>query len=1216
MTEEPVDAFVNTANDVFQQAGDIKQTQQNSSEMLDIDDFNTVDVSSFEIQPTFMKFLEQAYKNKLREIEEAHGVKIIRNENATQVQIHSSEILNNPHSYQEGCDAFIDLYQKLFPNVSLEVIDLKSADDKALIIEAIKAIESENPVIIEMRRDNKLQVFGERNNITSSVQALKEKLGSLQGGSRKTRHSQRNTNLSAREPQTSQEDRFSVLQQLLIHGVKFSLYQRDITDERVDAIVNAANHVLQHDGGVAAAIVRKGGRQIEEESRQIMLHRNNRPLNEGDAVYTKGGNLSCRYVIHTVSPRWNDHYRQRNISLLRRACMESLCLAAELKLSSIALPAISSGILGTPKSICAQVMFQAVEEFSSNTDPKFSTLRDVRIAIIDDETINVFREEFVKRYTYQETSPSTKGSPLKERSEVSNVAPSAKPLSGRGRGICATSFYGRPYEEVGSKPSGSIQLANTGGTKSANAVRGLKEYVKRYTSQETSPSSKGSPLKKRSEVSNVVTSARPLSGRERGICATSFYGRPYEEVGSKPSGSIQLANTGGTKSANAVRGLKEYVKRYTSQETSPSSKGSPLKKRSEVSNVVTSARPLSGRERGICATSFYGRPYEEVGSKPSGSIQLANTGGTKSANAVRAPRNPIVNNTTPVIEKKMEEAGLVNTSEIPTEKQDSKQMKQGSGENNNWPQVQSDVAQVLQALDDEKRASNIGEQELRLKETDLVRTLKGNLREEQQARTRVLEELSQARIACNELQGRMQNELAQIRQTLENEIRLRDTRERQLREKETIVEQLQYTLSEEQRVRTKLEERLQVEMLSSQARQQEFQIKENASREQQRLLEEERQQKTALEERLRDKETIIDQLQNTLGEEQQVRTRLEERLQTEMLSGRVRQQELQTKESANREQQRLLEEERQQKTTLEERLRSLELQMQEERNRYLSNEGELQSAVTAAQEELAEYQRRQPRDWIIRREEVLPSARVLGKGAWGEVREGTFRGCQVAVKEIHEVILSAHNRRLFEREMNIASCCRHPNLLQFIGATNDDGNPLFVTEILDTSLRRLLSERALNDEEIVSLALDVAKGLNYLHFNRPLPIIHRDISSANVLLWRRDECWRAKLSDYGSANFMRQCMTVNPGAIIYSAPEALTSQQSPKVDVYSFGLLLCEMCVRELPVPQEVHCQISQVSNGALRGLIEQCVKRDPEERPSMSDIIYELEQLVQAESI
>lgn len=71
-----------------------------------------------------------------------------------------------------------------------------------------------------------------------------------------------------------------------------------------------------------------------------------------------------------------------------------------------------------------------------------------------------------------------------------------------------------------------------------------------------------------------------------------------------------------------------------------------------------------------------------------------------------------------------------------------------------------------------------------------------------------------------------------------------------------------------------------------------------------------------------------------------------------------------------------------------------------------------------------------------------------------------------------------------------------------------------------------------------------------------------------------------------------------------------------QVDVYSFGLLLCEMCVRELPVPQEVHCQISQVTNSALRGLIERCVKRDPEERPTMSDIICELEQLAEAVSI
>ena len=409
----------------------------------------------------------------------------------------------------------------------------------------------------------------------------------------------------------------------------------------------------------------------------------------------------------------------------------------------------------------------------------------------------------------------------------------------------------------------------------------------------------------------------------------------------------------------------------------------------------------------------------------------------------------------------------VKSAQLPSARQDSKELEQGINVNNHWRQIQCDVVQMRQAVNEDKLALNNKKQELREKETVLVNMLQNSVCKEQQERTRVEEELSRER-------ERMQNDLAQIRQALNDEVRLRDTRERELREKET----------------------------------------------------------------------ILDQLQNTLGEERQVREGLEERLQTEMLAS---QRELQTKENANREQQRLLEEERQQKATLEERLRNLELQMQEERNRYLSNERQLQSAVSAAQEELTEYQRRQPKDWIIQREEVLLSENVLGKGAWGSVRQGTFRGCQVAIKEIHELILSPHNRRLFEREMSIASCCRHPNLLQFIGATNDDGRPLFVTELLETSLRHLLSERALNLEEIVSLALNVAKGLNYLHLNRPLPIIHRDISSANVLLWRRDDCWRAKLSDYGSANFMRQCMTVNPGAIIYSAPEALTSQQSPKV---------------------------------------------------------------------
>ena len=207
---------------------------------------------------------------------------------------------------------------------------------------------------------------------------------------------------------------------------------------------------------------------------------------------------------------------------------------------------------------------------------------------------------------------------------------------------------------------------------------------------------------------------------------------------------------------------------------------------------------------------------------------------------------------------------------------------------------------------------------------------------------------------------------------------------------------------------------------------------------------------------------------------------------------------------------------------------------------------ELEQTLSTIQQTLDECKQKVSRDWVISRDEILMTDTCLGVGGWGTVLMGKFRGCKVAVKQIHELILSPHNRRLFEREMNIASRCRHPCLLQFIGATNDEGTPLFVTELMESSLRTLLERQPLPTSDISILSVDIAQALNYLHLSKP-PIIHRDISSANVLLWRQGEQWRGKVSDYGTANFMQQIMTVAPGAMIYSAPEALTSNQTIKV---------------------------------------------------------------------
>ena len=213
---------------------------------------------------------------------------------------------------------------------------------------------------------------------------------------------------------------------------------------------------------------------------------------------------------------------------------------------------------------------------------------------------------------------------------------------------------------------------------------------------------------------------------------------------------------------------------------------------------------------------------------------------------------------------------------------------------------------------------------------------------------------------------------------------------------------------------------------------------------------------------------------------------------------------------------------------------------------------ELEITLSIAQDELRDYQRQDSPDWVISRDHIQLTGRFLGRGGWGSVVEGKYCGCSVAVKQIHELILSPHNRKLFEREMDIASRCRHPCLLQFIGATNDEGNPLFVTELMETSLRTLLEQRALSEAEMSFISLDVARALNYLHQKQPSPIIHRDVSSANVLLWRQGEHWRGKVSDYGTANFMQQTMTVAPGAMIYSAPEALTKNQTVKVSCNLF----------------------------------------------------------------
>ena len=134
--------------------------------------------------------------------------------------------------------------------------------------------------------------------------------------------------------------------------------------------------------------------------------------------------------------------------------------------------------------------------------------------------------------------------------------------------------------------------------------------------------------------------------------------------------------------------------------------------------------------------------------------------------------------------------------------------------------------------------------------------------------------------------------------------------------------------------------------------------------------------------------------------------------------------------------------------------------------------------------------------WRVQSDEIqVIEGRPLGVGGWGEVRVAMFRGVKVAAKYIHEAIISPHNIDLFIREMNIAACVRHPNLLLFIGASLEGSKPVILTELMQANLRSIIP--TLLQDHVISIGTDVACALNYLHLMRPDPIIHRDVSSAN-----------------------------------------------------------------------------------------------------------------------
>jgi len=146
--------------------------------------------------------------------------------------------------------------------------------------------------------------------------------------------------------------------------------------------------------------------------------------------------------------------------------------------------------------------------------------------------------------------------------------------------------------------------------------------------------------------------------------------------------------------------------------------------------------------------------------------------------------------------------------------------------------------------------------------------------------------------------------------------------------------------------------------------------------------------------------------------------------------------------------------------------------------------------------------------------------------------------------------------------METTVICQHENIIKFFGATLDN-YPVILMELMDISLRVAYGQNRITDNQKPQILCNVAQALHYLH-NLPVgPVIHRDVSSANVLLKATDipnGKWLVKLGDLGTATIQKHAATPGPGAIPYAAPEVAKPYcHSPKMDVYSFGILVLEV---------------------------------------------------------
>ncbi|KAG8066223.1 hypothetical protein GUJ93_ZPchr0004g39278 [Zizania palustris] len=270
-------------------------------------------------------------------------------------------------------------------------------------------------------------------------------------------------------------------------------------------------------------------------------------------------------------------------------------------------------------------------------------------------------------------------------------------------------------------------------------------------------------------------------------------------------------------------------------------------------------------------------------------------------------------------------------------------------------------------------------------------------------------------------------------------------------------------------------------------------------------------------------------------------------------------------------------------------------------------------------------------DWLEISWDELELKERVGAGSFGTVYRADWHGSDVAVKVLTDQGVGEAQLKEFLREIAIMKRVRHPNVVLFMGAVTKCPHLSIVTEYLPRgSLFRLINKasagEALDLRRRLRMALDVAKGINYLHCLNP-PIVHWDLKTPNMLV---DKNWSVKVGDFGLSRFKANTFVSSKsvaGTPEWMAPEFLRGEPSnEKCDVYSFGVILWELLTTQQPwsglSPAQVvgavafqnrRLTIPQDTVPELAALVESCWDDDPRQRPSFSSIVDTLKKLIRS---